>query len=145
MYRPRRLTGEERFRIAARVIENRRAIPGECEDACGRCDDCLKRKFALWSRLCEPNAAVYAIENGTGPKAVILWVDGNEMHGHAWDGQLLNKSEAVREIIEERLRDYPMVRMTVPAGSEIIARWAVKRLGFTLSGKANNVYHLWRN
>lgn len=144
MYTPRRLSGDERFRLAARLLKNRRALPGGCEDLCGRCDDCLRRKFAFWSRLCEPNSAVYAIENGAGPRAVIIWVDGNEMHGHAWDHKLLDKTEVVNEIIAERLEEYPLVRMTVPTHSAFVARWAKDRLGFTVSGLQNNVYHLWR-
>jgi hypothetical protein len=142
VYHFSRLTGSERFRLGARVLENPRALPGGCAERCGKCDDCLKLKFDLWSSLCEPNAAVYSIENGTGPRAVLIWL-GNEMHGHAWDGRLLDKTEVVRELVEDRLREYHMVRMTVPADSRGIARWSL-RLGFRLGYIKDEVYHLWR-
>jgi hypothetical protein len=142
VYEARRLEGDERFRLSARVLENRRALNGGCERRCGHCDDCLRIKFWLWSRLCEPSSAVYALENGAGPCAVVVWV-GNELHGHAWDGKLLGKTGVIRELVEDRLQDYPVVRMTVPMHSKPIARWA-QRLGFHLSYVTNGVYHLWR-
>lgn len=142
MYTYRRLVGDERFRLSARVLENPRALPTNCERRCGHCDDCLKAKFWLWSQLCDESGAVYAIENGKGPCAVVVWV-GNEMHGHAWDGKLLGKTQTVKEIIEERLTEYPAVRMTVPRDSKPIARWAL-RLGFQPHHVKNGVYHLWR-
>lgn len=142
MYTFRRVEGAERFRLARRVVENPRALRCNCEERCGRCDDCLRTTFWLWSKLCDPSAAVYALENGV-PKGVVVWI-GNEMHGHAWDGRLLGKTEVVNEVIEDRLKEYPSVRITVPAGAETIARWATERLGFRLAYEQGNVYHLWR-
>jgi hypothetical protein len=98
---------------------------------------------------------VYAIENGHDvPAAVIIWL-GNEIHGQVFDGNLLGKTGAINAVIADRLQDYPIVRMTVPANSLPIAKWAKRKLGFRIShiqrqgfvnkGKAQDVIHLWRN
>lgn len=156
MYTLRTLTGDERFRLGGRVLENLRvsdARVGPCTENCGGCDRCLRAKFLLWAQFCEPQNEVQAIENGAGPIACVIWL-GNELHGHAYDGRLFSKRAAVEESIRGRLTEYPVVRMTVPANSLPIAKWATRKLGFKVAhieergfvheGRTQAVYHLWR-
>lgn len=157
MYELRRVTGDERFRLAARVLKNRGAFDdrlGGCAKRCGRCDPCLRAKFSLWASIAS-NGTVDAIDNGDGTtKGVILWV-GNELHGQIFDGRLYSKRGALEGSIQTQLEDYHVVRTTVPASAKSVFKFFVKKLGFDVGyiakqafeqdGKLYDVAHLIRS
>jgi len=54
----------------------------------------------------------------------------DEMHGNAFDGNLLSKTKVAKEAIELVKEQYGKVTMNVPEDSGPIASWARKKLGF---------------
>lgn len=59
-----------------------------------------------------------------------MYFIGNDFHGTAFDGRLMDKTEIIYEAFNEVLKNHKTIVMHVPETTPSISAWATEFLGF---------------
>lgn len=100
-----------------------------CKDLCWVCETCRNALYRMELILDHEDTRAFAIVSDRDFVIGAIYFLGNEMHGNAFDGNLLGKTKVVLEAIEIIKKEYGTVIMPVPEHASHILKWAHKKLG----------------